>query len=70
MEGQERRRKDTRRYSQGDLKAMGERGDYVPTKHDAPVTDIDEDYFWKNAAVVMPPSKSSVHLRVNTDVLE
>jgi len=48
---------------------MRERGDYVPTKHDAPVADIDED-FWKNAAVVMPSSKSSVHLRVDTDVLE
>jgi len=48
---------------------MRERGDYVPTKRDAPVADIDED-FWKNAAVVMPSSKSSVHLRVDTDVLE
>lgn len=62
-------KKDMRQYSQDDLNAMRERGDYVPTKLDAPIADIDED-FWKNAAVVMPVGKSSVHLRVDTDVLE
>lgn len=48
---------------------MHERGDYTPTKPDALAAEIDED-FWKNAAVVMPSGRSSVHLRVDTDVLE
>ena len=60
---------DTKRYSLDVLKAKRERGDYVPTQRDAPVAEIDED-FWNNATVVMPPGKSSVHLRVDTDVLE
>ena len=62
-------RKDTRQYSLGDLKAMRERGDYVPTKPEAPTTEIGEE-FWQNAHVVMPPGRASVHLRVDSDVLE
>jgi len=62
-------RKDTSRYSLAELKAMHERGDYVPTKADAPIPEIDAD-FWKNATIVMPSGRSSVHLRVDTDVLE
>jgi uncharacterized protein (DUF4415 family) len=48
---------------------MHERGDYTPTQPDAPAAEINED-FWKSAAVVMPSGRSSVHLRVDTDVLE
>jgi uncharacterized protein (DUF4415 family) len=62
-------RKDTRQYSLEDLKAMRERGDYVPTKPEAPTAEIGEE-FWQNAHVVMPPGRASVHLRVDSDVLE
>jgi uncharacterized protein (DUF4415 family) len=62
-------KKDTRRYSPDELKAMRERGDYVPTRPDAPTAKIDEE-FWQSAQVVMPPGKESVHLRVDSDVLE
>jgi hypothetical protein len=34
----------------------------VPTRKDAPEIGLDED-FWRNARVVMPPGKKSVHLR-------
>ncbi len=62
-------RKDTRQYSLENLKAMRERGDYVPTKPEAPTAEIGEE-FWQNARVVMPPGRASVHLRVDSDVLE
>lgn len=48
---------------------MTRRGDCVPTRPDAPAVEPDEA-FWRNARVVMPPGKTSVHLRVDTDVLE
>lgn len=48
---------------------MRDRGE-TQTHADAPVSAIDED-FWTNARVVMPPpGKSSVHLRLDSDVLE
>ena len=62
-------RKDTRQYSLENLKAMRERGDYVPTKPEAPTAEIGEE-FWQNAHVVMPPGRASVHLRIDSDVLE
>ena len=63
-------KRDVRRYALAELRAMRERGDYVPTRPDAPVIEPDEE-FWRNARVVMPPpGKTSVHLRVDTDVLE
>ncbi len=61
---------DIRRYSPDELDEMVARGDYVPTRPDAPAVEPDEE-FWRNARVVMPPpGKTSVHLRVDTDVLE
>ena len=40
------------------------------TRADAPVREIDKD-FWEHAHVVMPGTgKTSVHLRVDSDVLE
>ena len=48
---------------------MRERGDYVPTKPEAPTAEIGEE-FWQNAHLVMPPGRASVHLRVDSDVLE
>ena len=63
--------KDIRRYSPEDLERMAERGDYTPTPADAPEIELDEE-FWRNARVVMPDAKgkTSVHLRIDTDVLE
>ncbi len=60
---------DTRRYSLDELKArraaLGSR-----TRADAPVQALDAA-FWRDARVVMPPAgKTSVHLRVDSDVLE
>jgi uncharacterized protein (DUF4415 family) len=61
-------RSDTRRYSSGELEDKVARGDYVPTRKDAPEIELGED-FWRNARVVMPTGKKSVHLRVDADVL-
>ena len=62
---------DIRHYSLKDLERMVERGDYTPTPLDAPEIELGED-FWRNARVVMPDerNKTSIHLCVDTDVLE
>lgn len=60
---------DTRQYSTDELIAMNAKGDFVPTNADAATTDLDEA-FWQNARVIMPAGKSSVHLRLDSDVLE
>lgn len=63
-------KKDTKQYSPRDLIRMRERGDYVPTRKDAPAIEPDAA-FWERARIVMPPpGKTSVHLRVDSDVLE
>jgi uncharacterized protein (DUF4415 family) len=59
---------DTKRYSPGELEDRIGRGDYLPTRTNAREIELDED-FWRNARVVMPPGKKSVHLRVDADVL-
>jgi uncharacterized protein (DUF4415 family) len=60
---------DTKRYSLDELREMRNRGE-TKTSADAPELRLDAD-FWRGARVVMPPrGKSSVHLRVDTDVLE
>jgi uncharacterized protein (DUF4415 family) len=61
-------REDTKRYSLDELEEMVRRGDYVPTRPDAPELELDEA-FWRRARVVESPGKKSVHLRVDTDVL-
>ncbi|MCB1884004.1 MAG: BrnA antitoxin family protein [Geminicoccaceae bacterium] len=43
-------------------------GDYAPTPADAPSIEPDEA-FWRNARVVTPSGKASIHLRVDNDVL-
>jgi uncharacterized protein (DUF4415 family) len=59
---------DTRRYFAETLKAERARG-RTRTRTDAPARPVD-DAFWSNARVVMPPpGKSSVHLRLDSDVL-
>ncbi len=61
---------DIRQYSLAELKAMHDRGETL-TRPDAPEIELDED-FWRNARVVMPDerNKTSIHLRVDTDILE
>ena len=53
---------DTKKYSLDELREMRERGE-TETRADAPQLKLDAD-FWQGARVVMPPGKSSVHLRV------
>jgi uncharacterized protein (DUF4415 family) len=60
-------REDIRRYSLVELESRRARGENR-TQPDAPARPVDEE-FWREARVVMPQGKSSVHLRVDTDVL-
>jgi uncharacterized protein (DUF4415 family) len=60
--------RNIRRYSAAELERMAARGDHEPTRADAPEIEPDED-FWRHAKVVVPPGKTSVHLRVDADVL-
>ena len=62
---------DIRSATLDELKEMERRGEILPTSPDAPTIELDEE-FWKNAVLVMPSDrpKSSVHLRVDPDVLD
>ena len=60
--------RDIRRHSAAELERMAGRGDYEPTRADAPEIKLGED-FWRHARVAVPPGKTSVHLRVDADVL-
>jgi uncharacterized protein (DUF4415 family) len=40
----------------------------VPSRPDAPEIELHKD-FWRHARVVVPPGKTSAHLRVDPDVL-
>jgi uncharacterized protein (DUF4415 family) len=60
---------DTRRYSGESLRAERAHGE-TQTRADAPIYPVDEA-FWRDAKVTMHRSgKASVHLRLDTDVLE
>jgi len=48
---------------------MRERGE-DKTSHDAPEAESPGADFWKSARVVLPRGKTSVHLRLDTDVVE
>lgn len=61
-------KEDIRRYSLEDLRERRAQGK-TRTRTDAPVFPLDDE-FWKSARVVMPPGKTSVHLRLDIDVLE
>jgi uncharacterized protein (DUF4415 family) len=61
-------KEDTRQYSLDELERMVARGDHVPVRPNSPELALDEE-FWRNARVVVPPRKKSVHLRVDADVL-
>jgi uncharacterized protein (DUF4415 family) len=58
-----------KQYSLEEARRMREKGE-THTRPDAPTLELDEA-FWQNARVVMPPpGKASVHLRLDSDVLE
>ena len=60
---------DTRRFSLESLRTLRDSGE-TETSATAPARPIDAD-FWASARIVMPPpGKTSVHLRLDTDVLE
>ena len=56
-------------HSLSQIKAMRERGE-DQTNSDAPEAEFLGADFWSSARVVMPAGKTSVHLRVDTDVVD
>jgi len=59
----------TVRYSLGAIKRKAARG-ASKTRSNAPEAPAIGEEFWKRARVVMPSGKTSVHLRVDSDVFE
>ena len=57
------------RYSLSGVKRKISR-DTSKTRAGAPEAAPLDDDFWKRARVVMPPGKTSVHLRVDSDVFD
>ena len=57
------------RHSLSQIKAMREAG-RDKTKADAPEAESLGADFWSSARVVMPGGKTSVHLRLDSDVVE
>ena len=59
----------TVKHSLSEIQAMRERG-LDRTRPDAPPARSLGEEFWKSARVVFPPGKTSVHLRLDRDVVE
>jgi uncharacterized protein (DUF4415 family) len=59
----------TVKRSLSEIRAMRARGE-DQTRADAPAAESLHEDFWKNARVVMPRGKTSVHLRLDTDIVE
>lgn len=57
------------RHSLSEIKARRARGE-DQTRPDAPEAESLGAEFWSTARVVMPTGKTSVHLRVDSDVVE
>lgn len=57
------------RHSLSRIKAMRKRGE-DKTSPDAPEAESLGADFWSSARVVIPTGKTSVHLRLDTDVVE
>jgi uncharacterized protein (DUF4415 family) len=57
------------KYSLSEVQTLRERG-LDKTRIDAPEGDSLGEEFWKSARVVMPAGKTSVHLRLDRDVVE
>jgi uncharacterized protein (DUF4415 family) len=63
------RKSTTVRHSLREVAALRERG-LDKTRPDAPLAESLGEDFWKSARVVMPSGKTSVHLRIDRDVVE
>ena len=59
----------TVRHSLSQIKAMRERGE-DQTSPEAPEAESLGVEFWSSARVVMPAGKTSVHLRLDSDVVD
>ncbi len=57
------------RHSLGDIRGIRARGE-DPTLSDAPEAASLGEAFWEGARIVAPRSKTSVHLRVDADVVD
>jgi len=57
------------RYSLSEIKARRARGE-DQTRPDAPEAESLGEEFWQRARVVMPPGKTSVHLRLDSDIVD
>ncbi len=57
------------RHTLSQVKAIRERGE-DPTRADAPEAESLGAEFWRSARVVMPAGKTSVHLRLDSDVVD
>lgn len=57
------------RHSLSEIEAMRARG-LDKTRPDASRAESLGENFWKSARVVLPPGKTSVHLRLDSDVVE
>jgi uncharacterized protein (DUF4415 family) len=62
---------DIRTYTFDELRQMRKRGEFAPTRPDAEEIELD-DSFWAHAKWMPPlfPRKTSVHLRLDQDVLD
>jgi uncharacterized protein (DUF4415 family) len=59
----------TTRYTLGEIKEQIAQGK-DRTQADAPEGPREDFEFWKHARVIMPPGKTSVHMRVDSEVFE
>ena len=57
------------RYSLSEIKARRARGE-DQTRPGAPEAESLGEEFWRRARVVMPPGKTSVHLRLDSDIVD
>jgi len=57
------------RYSLSEVRAKRARGE-DQTREDAPEAQSLGEDFWKHARVVMPSGKTSVHLRLDSDIVD
>jgi uncharacterized protein (DUF4415 family) len=57
------------KYSLSEIRAARARGE-DETRADAPEAESLGADFWKDARVVMPRGKTSVHLRLDSDIVE
>lgn len=64
-----KRKEKLRRATLEELNAMKERGEIFEPAPDAPEYDVSPG-FWENAEPFVAPDKTSVHLRLDSDVFE